>query len=394
MVVAVGDEAQRQGDACEHQRPGVQVGDRAPVGEADSRHAMVEVLAVGTVDRLLVLQPLEDDERAIQERHREQDQGQHERHDGRGLDGCLDCDHAHQQAEQIRSAVAHEAGCRREVEDQEAQCGPRRDRGEHPRRLTVEVVGDHRHRAGHDHAHARGEAVDAVGEVDDVHHRDEADHGQHRARVGCARVRELQVPDERQRDRLHGDAVVDDDHGRHDLPDQLRERMQVEAVVDRADGDDHGRREQQAAPDLVRFPVSGGQPHQHRDQHAGEDREAAQQRRVAVREPRSRGLSTAPRARARRIVNGVIAAATASAATKARSASSSDGCAIGCTQHRRPGSRQRRRTDRRGGPRPRARHRRGGVGPAARVDAGRGSRSTAPRPTGEAVTIETPALRV
>ncbi len=56
--------------------------------------------------------------------------------------------------------------------------------------ITASAIGD-------DRADARREAVDAVGEVDDVHHRDQADDGDRRA----AGVRELQHADERQRDR-------------------------------------------------------------------------------------------------------------------------------------------------------------------------------------------------
>jgi hypothetical protein len=65
VVIAIGNEAQRQRKPGEHQCPRVQVGDRAPAREADARHAMVEVLAVWTVDRLSVLQPLEHDERSV-----------------------------------------------------------------------------------------------------------------------------------------------------------------------------------------------------------------------------------------------------------------------------------------------------------------------------------------
>ena len=131
FVVAVGDEAQRQREPGEHQRPGVEVGDRAPAGEADARHAVMEVLAVGGVDRAPVLQPLEHDESRVEERHGEQDQRQHEREHDFGLDGALDGEAAHQQAEQVGTAVAHEARGRGEVVEQEAERGAGDDRGEH-----------------------------------------------------------------------------------------------------------------------------------------------------------------------------------------------------------------------------------------------------------------------
>ena len=44
-----------------------------------------------------------------------------------------------------------------------------------------------------------------------------------------------ELPDERQRDRLHRDAEVHDDHGGDHLPDELDGGMQVEAVVESSD---------------------------------------------------------------------------------------------------------------------------------------------------------------
>jgi len=223
-VIAVGDEAQRERKTGEQQRPGVQVGDRASVGETDPCHPVMKVLAVGAVDRLAVLQPLEHDEGRVQEGNRQQDQGQHEGHDGRRLDRRLDGDHAHQQAQQVRPAIAHEARRGREVVDQEAERRPGRQRRQHARRRAVQIKGDHRQRERDDHTYARRQAVDAVGEVDDVHHRHEADHRQHRPRVGNAGVGEVQFADERQRDRLHSHAEVHGDHRRSDLSSQLDDR--------------------------------------------------------------------------------------------------------------------------------------------------------------------------
>ena len=54
-------------------------------------------------------------------------------------------------------------------------------------------------------------------------------------------VGEVQFADERQRDRLHRHAVVHDDHRREDLAGELRRRVQVEAVIERADDHDHPR---------------------------------------------------------------------------------------------------------------------------------------------------------
>ncbi len=283
-MVAVGDEAQRQRDAGEHQRPGVEERDRAPAREADPRHAVMEVLAVGPIDRLLVLQPLEQHEGRVEERHREQDQRQHEGHDGGRLDRRLDDHDSHQQPEQVGAAVAHEARRGREVEHQEAERGAGGDRGQHAGLLTPEVERDHGHRAGDDRADPRRQAVDPVGEVDDVHQEDEAEHGDDRPRVRHARVGELEFAGERQRDRLHRDAVMDDDHRREDLAGELRGRVQLVAVIERADRGDDGRREQHAVPQLIVLAVARGQKGQDRDEHPPEDREAAEQRRRLLRE--------------------------------------------------------------------------------------------------------------
>jgi hypothetical protein len=283
-VVAVGNEAQRQRETREEQRPCVQVGDRAPAREADAGHAMVEVLAVGPVYRLLVLQPLEHDERRVQERDGEQDQRQHQGHDGGRLDGRLDGDHAHQQAEQVGAAVAHEALGRREVVDQEAERGTGGERSQHSGLLAVQIEGDHRHRRGDDRADARRQAIDAIGEVDDVHHHDEPEHGHQGPGVGDARVWEVQQPDERQRDRLHRDSVVHDDHRRHDLAGELHGGRKLEAVVERPDEGDHRGRQQHAMPQLVIALVAAGQPDQRRDERSGEDRQSPEQRRGTLRQ--------------------------------------------------------------------------------------------------------------
>ena len=72
---------------------------------------------------------------------------------------------------------------------------------------------------------------------------------------------------------------MDDDHRREDLAGELRGRVQLVAVVERADGGDDGRREQHAVPQLIVLAVAGGQEGQDRDEHPPEDREAAEQRR-------------------------------------------------------------------------------------------------------------------
>ncbi len=225
---------------------------------------MVEMLAVGLVDRLPVLQALEHNERRVQERHGQQDQRQHERHHGRCLYGGLHGDDAHQQPEQLRAAVAHEAGRGREVIKQKAERGAGGQGCKHSRLLAAEVERDHGHGSGDDRAHARGKTVNAVGEVDDVHHHHQSDYGQHRAGVGRTGVGKGKGAGERQRDRLDGDTEVDHDHGRQHLAEQLDGWVQLEAVIQRTDERDHCCSEQHPMPQLtlVFASVAAGQPHQ------------------------------------------------------------------------------------------------------------------------------------
>ena len=144
--------------------------------------------------------------------------------------------------------------------------------------FVVEADRDHGERERDDRRDTRRQPVHAVGEVDDVHQRHEADDGDH-----ATLVRELQQAHERQRDVLHDDSVVHDDQRREHLPAELQDGVQVEAVVERADDRDHGRREEHPVP--VHRPRSGaaarfarGQPDERRHERAREDREPAEER--------------------------------------------------------------------------------------------------------------------
>jgi hypothetical protein len=245
----------------------------------------MEMLAVGPVDRLPVLQALEHHEGGVQERHRKQDQRQHERDHRRRLHGGLDGDHTHQQPEQLCAAVTHEARCGREVVEQEPQRRPGCEGSEHTGLLTPEVEGDDRHGRGDDHADAGCQSVDAIGEVDHVHHQHETDDGEHRTRVGDPGVGEREPPDERQRDHLDRDPEVHNDHGGEQLSDELDPWSEIEAVVERANHRDHTRAQQHAVPQLMLFEVAGRQPDQRGDECAGEDRHPAQQWGRALRQP-------------------------------------------------------------------------------------------------------------
>jgi hypothetical protein len=290
-VVAVRHESKRQRETREQQRPRVQVGDRAPVREADAGHAVVEVLAVGAVDRLPVLQALEHDERRVQERHGEQYQRQHERDDRRDLHGSLDRDHPHQQPEQVGPTIAHEARSGREVIEQEAERSPGGERREHARLRAGQVEGDHGHGRGDDHADACRQAVDAVGEVDNVHHHHQTDHREDRPGVGRAHVGEVQLADERQRDRLHGHAEVHDDDRRENLTGQLQARRQLEAIVERTHQRDHRCADEHAMPQFGRFLAEARRkPDQPGDKGPSEDRQAAEQRLGTLRQAALAGL--------------------------------------------------------------------------------------------------------
>ena len=238
---------------------------------------MVEMLVVGGVDRAPVLQALEHHERRVEKRHSEQDQRQHERDHHRRLDCRLDGYDSHQQAEQVRPAIAHETGSRGKIVDQEAECRTGGDGGQHSGFCAIEVEGDDRERAGDDHAHPGRQAVDTVGEIDDVHHHYESEHSQHRPGVREARVGEVKLADERQRDQLHGHSEVHDDHRRCDLAGQLCDRRQVEAVVQCSHSRDERSSQQYAVPHLRARSIAGRQERQHRDEHTCEDRQAAEQ---------------------------------------------------------------------------------------------------------------------
>ncbi len=285
FVVAVGDEAKRESEAGEKQRPGVEVGNRAPAREADPGHPVMEVLIVGPVDRLAVLQALQHHEGRVEEGDGEQDQRQHQGDNGGRLDRRLDRDHAHQEAQQVRSTIAHEARGGGKVEDQEAERGAGGQRGEHAGSLTLQIEGDDRHRRGDDRADARREAVYSVGEVDHVHHPHQADHRQDRAGVGDPGVGKVEQPDEGHGDDLHPNAEVHDYHRRNDLAGELYRRREVVAIVERPDERDDGRGKENAVPQLVGFSVARRQPDQRGDERAREDRQPAKQGGPPFREP-------------------------------------------------------------------------------------------------------------
>ena len=242
-------------------------------------HPVVEVPAVGLVDRAPVLEPLRDHEAAVEDRHREHDQREEQRDHGVRLQGAQDGHRGEQVAEQVGARIPHEAGSGRESVPQEAQRGARGGRRQHPRPGAVERQGDDRERGRRDHANPCREPVDAVDEVDHVHHGDEAEHGQDLAQLDVAEqddvmeqhLVELHAAQERQGEVVHPDAVEDRDHRGDELPQELRAGGQVEDVVEHSHGGDH----RGAAQDR---PGHGrpGQEQGPGDEHSAEDRQTAQ----------------------------------------------------------------------------------------------------------------------
>ena len=281
VVVAVRHEAQRQGHQRQDQGPSVEIGDGAPLAEADARHPVVEVLGVGAVDRAPVLEPLGDDEARVEDRNGEDRQREEEGDHGVRLQRSLNGDHRHQVAEQVRPGVPHEARRRREAVAQEAEGGAGSDRGEHAGGVAVQRERDHRQRRRGDQADAGGQAIDAVDQIDDVGDGDDPDHGQQLAQVDRAdsrRVEELHrrridAAEEREREGGHGDPGRDRDDRRRRLAEQLDPGWEVDQIVDHPHRRDHDR----PGEDRARLMVPG-QEDRAADQHRHQDGEPAQLR--------------------------------------------------------------------------------------------------------------------
>ena len=117
-----------------------------------------------------------------------------------------------------------------EVVKQKPERRARRQRGQDPGRADVQIESDDRERDAVDRAQPGRQTIDAVGEVDDVHHSHEPED-----RQVIARVRELERSYERERQIGHLDSALDREHRRSDLSRQLHGRGQVERVVCRTD---------------------------------------------------------------------------------------------------------------------------------------------------------------
>ena len=110
--------------------PQPDVAGRAPLRETDVHEAVVQVLAVRDVHGLPVLEPLGDNERRVDDRHRENEQREEEGHDRRGLQKPLERNRGQHEPEQHRARVAHEDPRGIDVVAQEPERGTEHDRGE------------------------------------------------------------------------------------------------------------------------------------------------------------------------------------------------------------------------------------------------------------------------
>ena len=161
-----------------------------------------------------------------------QRQGEHRCNQSK-CDGDLghaqDRDHPERNPQEVRSGVAHEDARRVEVEDQEAHAAAR-ERGTHLHDLGLLKLprGEHQDR-GHDRDDAGGQPVDAVEEVDRVHHAHEpeqADRRHQQAELDDVPAREAEEADlDREHHRRDG--------GKAQLNGQLDHGPHGPAVVDR-----------------------------------------------------------------------------------------------------------------------------------------------------------------
>ena len=149
--------------------------------------------------------------------------------------------------DQHRAGVTHEDPGREEVVRQEAEAGAgqrRRQqggyRGQFEEARLGKVEGEGEERGGRDSCHAGGQTVEAIDEVDCVDRQDSEQDGHRDCQVGPEADRSV-APGQVDIGELH---TAERDHhaGRRHLPGQLRDRVQLEPVVDDAEEADQGGR--------------------------------------------------------------------------------------------------------------------------------------------------------
>jgi hypothetical protein len=130
-----------------------------------------------------------------------------------------------------------------------------------------------------DRRHAGGEAVEPVDEVERVDHGDRPDHGDERGEIR----REAEDADARHPEVEDRHAAEDERAACQDLPGELRRRLHAAHVVDDAEATDERRRKHhtdglgRGGEEIVERRQESG--HDHADEHACVDRDAARGRR-------------------------------------------------------------------------------------------------------------------
>ena len=134
----------------------------------------MEVELVSDVQGEAILEPPRDDERRIDDRDREHEQGKEERQQRRCLQEALDGDVGEREAEQGARPIAHE-DARRDRSCGEGSRGARRRRSRRGSRPSAPRASAIRAKVEAEIAVPRREPIQAVEKVDHVHHRDDPD---------------------------------------------------------------------------------------------------------------------------------------------------------------------------------------------------------------------------
>lgn len=279
-VVAAGHHDARHG---EHGADGVYRQHDAALVKARLHQAVVDVALVGLADGN-VLAPAADDRRKRVQHGNARDDHRHGHRRQRGHPHDAHQRHdAQQKAQRQRAAIAHEQLGRVEVEPQKRQAHRHAHDGHKRRGGNPVHQRQHEVRAERDGADARGQAVQAVDEVDDVGKRHQPEH---RQRPGeYAQVHEAR--NARQADLRQHDARRRHDDAGGNLAEQLVQRADLEDVVDAAD-EEHEQHADEHAPhvdvgrghQLAREDVHAAQRVREgqRDDDAAEDGDAAHAR--------------------------------------------------------------------------------------------------------------------
>ena len=243
---------------------------RPAVRQAVVHEPVRAVVAAALVERAPLEQSHDRDERRIQDRDGEDEQGQDEGRDRRlsHLQGRRDAARGEREAEDLAAGVAHEdprGPLAAQVEGQERDAGAeQRERDDEDGDVRVQRCGVDREEQRGDRGEHRGEAVHVVEHVE--------------------RVRQ---PDQPQRREREGEPVIRDDRhleaGREDycrgaeLDDELDDRRHAEDVVEHAGDEEHRAARDDPEHLLVRAgDRADGDRCADSDCEAGEDADAAE----------------------------------------------------------------------------------------------------------------------